>query len=596
VKRTRHAVLLTAACAFASAALAAPAQATLTITSFTITPSTTQAGGSSTSPGPNLTVDAAFGTSNGDSPKDLTLALAPGLLANPSVATLCTGAQFSANSCPTSSQVGSGTVTGTAPSFGTTINLPASVYLIQPTGSEIARLGIIATFFDYPVATISAPVAIRQTPTFGINLPITGLPNSIDGTQVIINGLHLVLPGQVNNKPFTRNPTSCAAASSTMTADSYGAPTTNVAQSTAFTPTGCSGLPYAPTIAGTAALDSADDGLAVTATITQKYEESDNQTVNLIMPFSLSPRLSVLSTACTNADVTTCPAIATATITTPLLANPITANVALISHPNAIPTLAINIPPPIGITLTATPVLTGQTVQALVTNIPDIPLSGLQLNLPGGSNSLFRAGTHFCTVAQTFGANFTGWSGASTSPTSAATISGCPATSAATVNSAPVTSSALTTTGSSGSTASDTSTNTATAPTGQASFSGLATDHAKVQFAVGTPRQTGGLRSISVRLPKGLSIHAAALSRNLTVKLDGKRVATKYTLRNGVLTITFAKAGRVAFVTITSPALTVTKSSAAQVRQHKAGKLTLEVTVRNVNGRSATLSLRSNAR
>ena len=587
--------MLAAACAFASVAFAGTAQATITVSSFSITPSTTQAGGSSTSPGPNLTVDAQFGTTNGDSPQDITLALAPGLLANPSVATLCTGAQFSGNNCPAASQIGSGTVTGTAPSFGITLDLPATVYLIQPTGSEIARLGIIATFFDYPVATISAPVAIRQTPTFGINLPITGLPNTIDGTQVIINGLHLVLPGQVNNMPFTRNPTSCSAAASSLTADSYAAPTTTVTQTSSFTPTGCSSLPYAPTIAGTAALDASDDGLAVTATITQTYDESDDQTVNLIMPLSLSPRLSVLSSACTNTDVTTCPAIGTATISTPLLATPLTANVALIAHTNSIPTLAINIPAPIGITLTATPVLTGQTVQALVTNIPDIPLTSLQLNLPGGPNSLFRAGTHFCTVAQTFGADFTGWSGATTSPTGAATISGCPATSAATLNSAPLNTTSTSTSGSAPS-GSGKRVSGPNAPSGQASFTGLATDHAKLQFAVGTPKETGGLRSVAVKLPKGLGLRRAALKRDLSVKLDGKAVAVRYSVKGDVLTITFARAGRVAIVSITSPALTVTKSSADKVRRHKAGKLTLQVIVRNANGRSSKLTLRSNAR
>jgi hypothetical protein len=614
VKINRRAVLAAVAGMLSSAAFAAPAQATLTISSFSVTPSTLQAGGTSANPGPNLSVDAQFGTSDGDTPQNVKLSLAPGLLANPNIP-LCTAAQFAANNCPASSNIASGYATGTAPQYGLTLNLPTNAYLIQPTGSEIARLGIITTFFDYPVATISAPVTLRQTPNVGVDLPITGLPNTIDGTTVIIHGLHLVINGEMDGKPFTRNPTSCSPATTNIAVESYGQPSTDVTSSSSFTPTGCSNLAYAPTIAGSAALDTnGDDGIAVSETITQKYEESDNQSVNLIMPFSLSPNLKVLGSACSPANPTdlsasnlaSCSAIGTASVTTPLLANPLNANIYLLSHTGSIPTLEIALPDPIGITLTATPILTGQTVQALVTNIPDVPLSSLTINLPGGPNALFLGGTHFCTVAQVFGGNFTAWSGATASPTAAATISGCPASSPAAVSSAPATSSAplapssaTTTTDTSSRTSASTSTSGtgSSSPTGQASFTGLATDHATLTLAVGTPKRGGGsLHAVSVRLPTGLAIKAAGLARGLTVKLDGKSVSAKYTLSGGVLTLTFSRPGQVAIVTIKAPALVVAGSSATQVREHKAGKLTLRVLVRNTNGRSSELSLNSVAR
>ena len=38
---------------------------------------------------------------------------------------------------------------------------------------------------------------------------------------------------------------------------------------------------------------------------------------------------------------------------------------------------------------------------------PDIPITTLALNLPGGANSLFLAGVHLCTQAQSFGGTFT---------------------------------------------------------------------------------------------------------------------------------------------------------------------------------------------
>jgi hypothetical protein len=598
---TSRALLVAVVSMLATAALAAPAQATLAVSSFTLTPSTLQAGGVSAKPGPDLTLDAKFSSSDGDTPKDATISLAPGLLANPNIP-LCTTAQFQANNCPAGSHIATGFVTGTAPAYGLTLAFPTDGYLVQPTGSEIARFGIITTFFDYPVVSLTAPVVIRKTPTFGIDIPITGLPNSIDGTQVIVDGLHLTITGQVNGATFTRNPTSCAPAPSSLTVDSY-AVATPVSQQSSFTPTGCSTLPYAPTIAGTAAEDTGDDGVGMTATITQKYEESDNQTVNLILPHSLSPRLSVLASACTAADLTTCASIGSATITTPLLANPITAKVVLVAHTGAIPTLAILVPAPISLELDATPILTGTSVQALVANIPDIPLSSLQLTLPGGTTSLFRAGTHFCTTAQVFGGSFTGWSGATASPSAAATITGCPVTSAAALNSAPITASSQST-GTTGNTGSTSSTGTgasaptgtgASAPTGTVAVTGLATDHARITLAVGTPKKSGGLRSVTVRLPQGLGLRAQLLRSGIAIKLDGHRVVGRYTLHGGVLTITFAKPGRVAFITITAPALTVSQKSARQARTHHAGKLTVRVTVQSANGRSTSLSLKSNA-
>jgi hypothetical protein len=591
---------LLAACAslLASAALAAPAQATIGVSSFSITPSTLQAGGSTGQPGPNLVVDAQFSTSDADTPKDALLSLAPGLLANPNIPT-CSTAQFQANSCPDSSHIATGYVIGTAPQYGLTLNFPTEGYLVQSTGSEIARFGIITSFFDYPVATLSGPVVIRKTPTFGIDIPIDGLPNQVDGTQVIVNGLHLTINGQMGGVPFTRNPTSCASAVSSISVDSYGS-ATPVSQQSAFTPTGCSSLAYAPTLAGTAAEDSADDGVAVTATISQKYGEADNSQVNLILPHSLSPRLSVLSSACSNADVTTCTGssiIGTATITTPLLANPLTAKIVLVAHSGSIPTLAILIPAPISYELDATPVLTGTSVQALVANIPDIPLSGLSLNLPGGASSLFRAGTHFCTTAQTFSGSFTAWSGATASPSGPATISGCPATSAAAINSAPqdVSLSAPSMPRAAGGTSARSGSGTA-GTTGSASVTGLAADHPRLTLAVGSARQAGGLRSLGFRIPSGFSVRTGELSRYLRVRLDGRLVRATWRYARGVLTITFARAGRMAFVTLVSPALTASRTSVTSARSHHAGRVTLQLTVKNTTGRSTTLSLHSTAR
>ena len=152
--------------------------------------------------------------------------------------------------CPSSSQIGSGSITGTAPAFGLTLSLPTYAYLTQPTGPEPARIGMIVYFFGFPVETQSTPIAIRTSPTVGIDIPLSSLPNQLDGIPVVINGLHLTIAGAVNGKTFTRNPTSCSTATTTATVDSYAAPTTPVSKQSSFTPTGCGTLPYSPKLFG----------------------------------------------------------------------------------------------------------------------------------------------------------------------------------------------------------------------------------------------------------------------------------------------------------------------------------------------------------
>jgi hypothetical protein len=277
-------------------------------------------------------------------------------------------------------------------------------------------------------------------------------------------------------------------------------------------------------------------------------------------------------------------------VTTPLLATPITANVVLSQlTAGTLPTIDVVIPPPFDITLIATPILTGASVQALVASIPDIPISGLRLSLPGGANSLFRAGTHFCSVAQSFGGAFTAWSGATANPTGPATVTGCPAASPAAQASVPSTA-AMPAAGLPAGERSAAS-SAGKPATGLVTLSDLAGTDAKLTFAAGASKAAGGLKAVTLTLPKGLGVHPAQLERHLKVTLDGHAVESSAAFKNRKLTITFARAGNVAVVSLSSPALTVAKGS---VGKHK--QLTLVLAVRSADGRLSTYRLAASAR
>jgi hypothetical protein len=590
-----RALLGAVAAVCASAAMAAPAQAILSVSSLSVTPSTTQAGGAAGQPGPDITIAARFSTPNGDTPRDLTFALAPGLLANPTAVPLCPAAAFNAGLCPASSQIGSGSITGTAPGFGLTLSLPTGVYLIQPTGSEVARVGLIVYFFGFPVVTQSAPISIRTTPNVGIDIPLSSIPNQLDGIGVIVNALKLTIDGTVDGKTFTRNPTSCSAATTTLTVDSYGAPSTSTTQQSSFTPTGCGTLPYTPKLSGAAAQDTGDDGAGFAATITQTYNEADNTQVLLTLPASLSPRLSLLASACTNANLSQCPSVGSATVATPLLAAPLTAKIVFVAHAGSIPTLAILIPAPLNLQLDAIPILTGSAVQALVVGIPDIPLSSLTLSLQGGPNSLFRAGVHLCSSPQTVSGNFTAWSGASASPSATVAVSGCPAGS--------TTSSARTVAATTPTPAATTRVvpiahgRSAHAPADGATVTYARPAHGtpKVTVAVGSGSRTP-ISSVSIRFLAGLSFNAGKLRRYVRVVLDGRKVDAKVTVKHGVLRIAFGRGGRVAIIVLSGPALRKPASTAGDARSRHAGTLTMVVTEAFVTGPPTVLQLRAVAR
>jgi hypothetical protein len=390
--------------------------------------------------------------------------------------------------------------------------------------------------------------------------------------QVVIDALHLTIFGSVGGHPFTRNPTYCVSATSSLTADSYGS-SSQISKTSSFTPTGCSSLPYSPTLAGYVAADSGDDGIGLQATVTQSYDQADNHSIQLNFPSSASPRPAAFASACTNADIATCPPVGSATVTSPLLTNSLNANVVLVAHANALPTIAILVPQPFGVELDATPILTGPSPEALVSNVPNIPISSLVLNLPGGPNSLFRAGTHLCTDPQSWSGRFSAWSGASASPSAPAAVYGCPGTPAnppptptGSLGSGPI----IATQGSGPTIASGGSTQSVGGTTHTTGGMAIVTrSNDRLTLVLGGGRRFGKLHSVRFRLPTG--------ARILKVRLDGRHVGFIKRYAHGRLTILFDSSGRIALVALEVP------------HGFRAGKLVATIT--DSAGRRKTLRL-----
>jgi hypothetical protein len=267
-------------------AFVAPAQG-----SFTVTPSTTQAGAHA---------DVAIHADFAETPGRVVLHLPPGLVGNPSAVPRCAVATFEAGLCAPASRVGDAAAqSGILPASG-------AVYNLAPQGDEPARLGIDVGFTLIRVRN-QASVTLR--PDGGLDSTIAVLNNG----GLDLDSLDLTL-----GAAFMTLPTSCAPATTTIEADTTASST--------FTPTGCERVPFTPTVA--AALETSQrvvpSGATVTLTLPEGQSHVRRAEIALPVGTTLSPGVANGLEACTDAQFSGagCPAasqVGTVSFVTPLL-------------------------------------------------------------------------------------------------------------------------------------------------------------------------------------------------------------------------------------------------------------------------------------
>jgi hypothetical protein len=234
---------LTAALVMIAVLLGAAGQAhAIGITGVRAAPDDPRAGAHS-----NFTL--SFNVSNpGDHLKDLTVDLPTGLLGNPMATTQCTEAQLNADACPADSQVGTTTTNVTVDPLGLPLSVPGTVYNVQPPAGAPAQLGLVLR----PVLGllgkiyVDVRIRVRDESDYGLQTVINNLPRSQASLTINITSLSLTLDGALpNGRSFMVNPTSCAPATTKITADSY-ASSRPVTATGSFTPTDCGGEPFQP--------------------------------------------------------------------------------------------------------------------------------------------------------------------------------------------------------------------------------------------------------------------------------------------------------------------------------------------------------------
>lgn len=567
-QRMRWLVLLGVLTTAGAAALAPDAGASVTPT-MTLDQSAGTAAGSST----NLGVDLKFSSSSGDSPKDLTLNLPPGLLANASIdgGACLTTADLTDSAC----EVGSGVVTANL--LGT-IPVPAQVtfdLVPPPAPGDLAGLAVnsngtqIGTTGEIKIRPSGDPAGV------GVTLDLT-LPNSLYGTPISITEINSTFDA-------LRYPTTCPATPASLSAavDSYNDPTVQTAAAP-LSVTGCPALSYAPAFSVTVARDRTDKQVSLSTTVTQASTEAPSKSVSLAFPSpTLVPNLGVAGALCANLTSGTCTTVGSVTAASPLYPSPLTGQ-AYLTGSILGPSLTLVFPPPFPLTLTGQVDLSKNATT--FTGLPDIPLTNLTVSLKSGPQAVFS--TTCKPPSNTATATLTDQNGDRTVTVPAKfTISGCPGTG----------------TGSGSGNASGGTPGVAHGPPGspkvsKAFLAGLRTRHPSLRFRITAPKGTPGLRSVTVVLPRGLRFVRHRVGRRLVIRgvhVSGGR-GISMSLVHGRLVIRVRRPAGSLLVKLDSRVLAESRALKTKAHAHKLRKLVVLLITSNAAGKAATIRVQFN--
>ncbi len=297
--------------------------------------------------------DLDFNPTTGDSPRNLTISLPAGLLANMNIDN---GACLSSTVLVPACAIGRGTATALG------LPLTFGLYLIQPpAAADVAGIA----FGVGGSALASGGVTLRRSASVGLDLSLSDLTSlQISQMQFTLNDLRLptscpTTPANVNVKANSRRVARLASASAPLTV------------------TSCSRLAYTPAVTGSITRDPADAGASAVVEITQPAGQSSSSQLELALPPTLSPNVPAERGCLIHASCV----IGSATASSPLLpASAILDGTIVLGGTPQAPLIKVSFPPPLSFALTGPldPATGTMTLSA-----PDLPLTGLTLDITG---------------------------------------------------------------------------------------------------------------------------------------------------------------------------------------------------------------------
>jgi hypothetical protein len=317
-------------------------------------------------------------------------------------------AQAASPSCPAGSRIGTVTV-GAGPG-STPLSVSGQAYLTGPYKGAPFGIAVVipALAGPFDLGNVVVRSALSIDPSDG-HVTVSSDPFPVmvrnSGVPVRLRQVNI----SIDRPGFTFNPTSCEPMTIAGTLASTGG--LNVTDDARFQVGGCQSLPFKPALsASTQGHTSKLNGASLTVNVTQKPGEANIHKVDLQLPVQLPSRLSTLQKACTDAQFNTnpagCPAqarVGSASVSTPLLNNPLAGPAYLVSHGSAaFPDLEMVLQGE-GVTI----ILDGKTtIKAGITyskfeTAPDAPISSFTAVFPQGPHSILAANVNLCHLVHT---------------------------------------------------------------------------------------------------------------------------------------------------------------------------------------------------
>jgi hypothetical protein len=362
----------------------------------------------------------------------------PGLSAILEGVERCGEPQAGQGTCGAGSLIGHTTVTAGPGAYPLTVS-GGQVFLTGPYKGAPFGLSIVVPAIAGPfnLGNVVVRAAVSVDPhTAQITIASDPFPTILDGVQLQVKTVNV----SIDRQGFIFNPTSCEPSAVTGVLTSTQG--TQAAVSDRFQAAGCQSLPFKPGFSvSTQAKTSKAKGASLTVKYTSGAGQANTAKVDVTLPKQLPARLTTIQQACTeaafNANPASCPAasaIGTATAATPILANPLTGPVYLVSHGGAAFPDVVAILQGEGVTidLTGNINIAHSVTSASFNTVPDAPISTFTMVLPEGPHSGLSpnlpksAKYSTCGQSLTMPTSLTGQNGAVVKQTTKVSVTGCP--------------------------------------------------------------------------------------------------------------------------------------------------------------------------
>jgi hypothetical protein len=317
----------------------------------------------------------------------------PGLLAILKGVERCGEPQASQGTCGQGSLIGHTTVAAGAGPEPFVVR-GGQVYLTGPYKGAPFGLSIVvpAVAGPFNLGNVVVRAAIHvDSRTARITVTSDPLPTILQGIPLLVKKVNVL----IDRPGFMFNPTNCEPLTVDGSLTSSQGAQANA--SSHFQAVNCAQLPFKPSFkVSTQARTGKKQGASLDVKVTSGPGQANIGKVAVTLPKQLPSRLTTIQQACTeaafNQNPASCPAgsnIGTATASTPVLANPLTGPVYLVSHGGAAFPDVVIVFQGEGVTLelVGSVNIKKQVTSSAFTSVPDAPISSFELSLPEGPHS-----------------------------------------------------------------------------------------------------------------------------------------------------------------------------------------------------------------